>query len=161
MFRFALIAYLSFTTVFRPVLCCCLAKELFSSTTCCKNTEPRTPVAASPKHKAHKGCRGHAKSDPRASEPHHHPRSEQPTNPCDQEDQKCPCGKSYSSMACMVSPNIQASQSESQGHYLAQAFDFPASVQLHNGHYPLFIEHRRESGLYGREMLRAYQIMRC
>lgn len=160
MIRFALIVYLSLTTVLRPALCCCMAKELLSGSTCCSTKVALEPVAASHAHKPHKNCRGHAKPS-RESASQKSAKTEQKQNPCEQDRSTCPCGKSFASMAISASDGFQHGSVEVQSktwteqslsHTVLPASDVQQTSLLAQG---------RHSDRYGREMLRAYQIMRC
>ena len=163
MIRIALIVYLSLTAVFRPALCCCMAKQLAGSS-CCSTKVALEPAASSHAHKSHKNCRGHG---------HDHGKShsdgdsqvaekEQQPKPCDHDDSNCRCGKSFASMAMMVKVSYQHSGTDVQDklwlEHILSVLDLPATSVIQQ---TSFLAHIWDSDRYGIGILRAYQIMRC
>jgi len=160
MFRFALIAYLSLTTVFRPALCCCTAEQFLPGSTCCNVTGSPQTVAPPASHKSHKNCHGHAQTLAQSSTEKHTQSDQKPT-PCDQDGKNCPCGKRFASMAIATAGGFQSSTIGVQDQtWTAQVLilgDLPSIDTLQVS----YLAHGWHSDRYGREMLRAYQIMRC
>jgi hypothetical protein len=160
MIRFALIAYLSLTTVFRPALCCCLAKQVLSDSACCSTKVALKPATEPHQHKPHKNCRGHAKS-PEQSLAEKHTQPERKPTPCDPDGENCPCGKQFVSMAFTAATGLQPSSFEVQDSTCAVQSVILADIQSSDTQQTSFLAHGRRSDRYGRELLRAYQIMRC
>ncbi len=156
MFRFALIAYLSLTTVFRPALCCCATVQILPGSKCCSVATTGRPL----EHKSHKNL-------PWACQvlkpvlDGKHPQPDQKPTPCDPDGKSCPCGKQFAKMAFTASAGIQLSyvdvdQSACAAHLLSVV-----DIQSVDTQQVSFLAHSWHSDRYGREMLRAYQIMRC
>lgn len=160
MIRFALIAYLSLTTVFRPALCCCLAKQVLSDSTCCHTTVDSTSATEQHRHKPHKHCHGHAKFPKPSLAERHTPPERMPT-PCDPDGEKCPCGKQFVSMAFTAAAGLQTSSFDVQDSTWAAPLVILSAVSPSDTSQTSLLAQGRRSDRFGREMLRAYQIMRC
>ena len=160
MLRFALIAYLSLATVLRPALCCCTAEQFLPGSTCCNVTGSPQADAPAASHKSHKNCHGHAQT-PAQSSTDKHTQSDRKPAPCDQDGKNCPCGKRFASMAISAVSGFQSITSGvSDQSWTAQVLildELPSIDTLQVS----FLAHEWHSDRYGREMLRAYQIMRC
>ena len=166
MFRVALIAYLSTTTVLGPLLCCCNAQQLFSmmdGSKCCGNPTARHSDAEPARNTTHGHHHGHAH--------HHHEHS--PVKATSKSDQapaqnehdghNCPCGKHHASMvAAVVTSGVQlkAVELQTQPPQFVLVDLLPVLTAL-DAEYASMIAKLRPANLYGREILRAYQIMRC
>lgn len=158
MLRAVLIAYLSLATVFGPLLCCCNMPRLFGAggeANCCKKS-----VAAH----AHNHHDGHHHS-------HHHDDSSDtaetnspektPVNH-EHEGEDCPCGRRDAKfISSLATQNIvQATGELHETHYFPSITCEPVCLSTFSG---IVSNHAKfkPAGLYGREMLRAYQILRC
>ena len=161
MFRFTIVAYLILTTVIRPALCCCTARQVLADSTCCSTKVASEPVASPHAHKPHKNCRGHAKVQSQPASQKVVDKEQQP-KPCDHKDSSCPCGKSFASITMMTSAGYQHGNIELQGKLWAEdclhILDLPAASVIQKTSLLAQIWH---SDLYGVGILRAYQIMRC
>lgn len=165
MFRVALIAYLSLTTVLGPVLCCCNAQQLFSlveGSKCCGRRVAQDSDAQLAHEDGHDHHHGHAH--------HRHEHSPAPEVaktaptpvPHEHDKENCPCGKSHVSMvAAAVTDGVQvkAVQIHNQTWFVLVSV-MPVLPEF-DAEYASIFAHLRPADLYGREMLRAYQIMRC
>lgn len=159
MFRFALTAYLILTTVLRPSLCCCLTEQLLPGTACCHDAVASQPAAPTD-HKPHKNCRGHAKPQKQSSrETLNH--SEKQRSPCENDGSTCPCGKRFASMAVAASAGFQHCSIEGQNQAWTEHFLTLSVLPVSDAQNTSLLAHSRHSDRYGREMLRAYEIMRC
>ena len=164
MFRVALIAYLSLTTILGPSLCCCNSQQLFSLVAglkCCgKPVAPRSDaeLVQVERHAHHHGFAHHrhehspapasAKTDPAPVRQEH-------------DEENCPCGKHYASMVAVVTDGVPIKAVEMRnptGFVPDSLLPVLSESDLEN---VSLIGPRRHADLYGREMLRAYQIMRC
>lgn len=159
MFRAALIAYLSLATVFGPLLCCCSMQKLFGaseSTFCCKKSVAQ-------QSKSH--C--HAKGGS-----HHHGQSHEEkgskagtSSPVqhDHEDGECPCGRRHANLlASSNAPAVHQMTIELpvQSWPLLADCCTPSQVTI-TASIASMSSKLRPADLYGREILRAYQILRC
>lgn len=166
LFRVALITYLSLTTVFGPLLCCCNAQQLLSATDglkiCCGKS-------ADLKSEAHSGERAaHAHRHAHADHSHSHSpagKTPEPTRaPLDNEHdgQDCPCGKHHASLVATVAAEglqLRAVEWHAQTWFVLVAL-LPNLPKV-DAESASLIAQMRPAVLYGREILRAYQIMRC
>jgi hypothetical protein len=160
MFRFALIAYLSFTTVLRPALCCCTVEQFLPGSECCSGTGSSQADAEHASHKTHKNCHGHAKPQ-KQTIAEKHTQSDGQSTPCDQDGKNCPCGKRFASMAIKASASFQTTHDEAQVQAWPAHFLILAETPSIDTQHVSLLAQSRQSDRYGREMLRAYQIMRC
>jgi hypothetical protein len=157
MFRVAFIAYLSLATVFGPLLCCCNMQRLLGSPTnrsCCQ------PQVECRKAQHCKSCERHrsnsqGENDAQATENSSH-RHDQPGG-------ECPCGRRHATMLA----SGENSQSLSYSTINLPTFQWPLSIDSLPVHASVeasitsMIAKFRPADLYGREILRAYQILRC
>ena len=164
MLRVAVIAYLSLTTVVGPALCCCNARQLFSfveasGNHCCG--KPAKEVAAPSHSHSHKHHHGHEHVAD------HHPDSpapveRSPQTPCEHDNQDCPCGNRQATLVATAAgerTNVQALELQSQ-FFNHPAVDLPVLPEFDLTEAST-TAHIRPADLYGREMLRAYQTLRC
>jgi hypothetical protein len=164
MLRVAVIAYLSLATVLGPSLCCCNARQLFSlvetsGSHCCG--KPSTGVSASAHNHSHKHHHGHE----HVAENHFKspaPVERSPQTPCEHDNQDCPCGNRQASLiATATSEGTSVQALELQSQFFNQlAVDLPVLPEF-DVKAASATAHIRPADLYGREMLRAYQTMRC
>lgn len=164
MFRVALIACLSVTTALGPALCCCNAQQLFSMvarTSCCGKS-PTAPDqdAALAEQGAHAHCLGH--------HGHKHPPGKDAANtnvdPVSHEHdgQNCPCGNRQAGQVATSTENGPLKVLEFKAQtWLVPAAILPASLSEFDALKASSLDRDRPADLFGREMLRAYQIMRC
>lgn len=164
MFRASLIAYLALTTVLGPVLCCCNAQRLFLSvegTKCCGKPVVQGADAQAAHEDGHEHHHGHAHHQ------HEHSPAPDVANPepapvrHEHDEENCPCGKHHASMVAAVTDSVKLKSVETQNQtwfVLVSLLPVPSEFDAENSS---IIAHRRPADLYGREMLRAYQIMRC
>jgi hypothetical protein len=157
MFRLGLIAYLSLATVFGPFLCCCSVPRLTglfgSDSRYANKAAGRNEISGNRVGRA--SCCNSQSSKPGTAKPESAP----PANDGDRSN--CPCGKHQPTV---VATDVSQSQSKivdvSEPLWdlpvanLSSLFDFDFVPQLD-------IVHEKPAGIYGRKMLRAFQIMRC
>lgn len=164
MFRAALIAYLSLATAFGPLLCCCSMQKLFGaseSTSCCKKSEVRQSkrhchanTLRAKDHSHHQGESQKAKG---------RTATEKTPVQYDHEDGECPCGRRHTKL--LASPSVPVVH-----QLIVELPDFnwplpadcciPAQATI-TASIASMIARFRPADLYGREILRAYHILRC
>ena len=161
MLRFALSAYLSGAVVFGPALCCCTIEGIFAN----------GAVASACGHEG--GCQSQGQHAARGHHAHSHAahsdsapaqKSNDESTPCDHGHGKCPCKQHRETMASPepshdVSQRSLASQSD-----FFSAFSFavlPFSSLEKDIASTLWPGDFRPSGVYGREILRAYHKLQC
>jgi hypothetical protein len=163
MFRVVLIAYLNLTTVIGPALCCCNAKQLVSmanGSKCCGKPAARRSDA----QLAHDD--GHDHHDGHAHHRHEHlpakgTKSNQAPVPHEHGGQNCPCGKHHANLVAAVTDGVQAKAVEMQNQTCFVLVSILPVVPEFDVHEASINAHRRPADLYGTEILRAYQILRC
>jgi hypothetical protein len=170
MFRVAVIAYLSLATVMGPSLCCCNARQLFAvagTSTCCgQSTSTATAHSHSGRHKhqhghGHKHSHGH--EHVAADHPHSAAPGEQsPQKPCEHDDKNCPCGNRQAKLVAIPSGEGSHGQAlELQSEFFNHlAVDLPVLPEF-DVKEASTTAHIRPADLFGRDMLRAYQTLRC
>lgn len=160
MIRFALTAYLSLMAALGPALCCCNLRYLLAgsdTTSCCGKMHAKAGSGADHNHHDHSHTHG---DHPH----HHHAQARGPASPAESKSlpenhdgEDCPCGGQDELVAAgsdaktLVLPN--------QGT-LIFAVALPIQLQV-SAAEATSIPQVRPSLLAGRELLRAYQIMRC
>lgn len=164
MFRTALIAYLSLATAFGPLLCCCSMQKLFGATentSCCK----KSVAGQSERH-----CHANA---PRAKDhSHHHGASQKAKDRAatekapiqhDHEGGECPCGRRHAKLLASsnapIAPQLIVdcpvfNWSLPVDDCIPAQATITASIASMTARF-------RPADLYGREILRAYHILRC
>jgi len=158
MFRASLVVYLTLATVLGPVLCCCNAQRLFSSvegSKCCRK--------GSAAQVAHNDAHDHG----HAHHEHQHPPTPDAANSQsapvrhEHDDESCPCGKHHVSLVVAVPAGMQlkAADLQTPTWYILVAL-LPALPEIDAQNSSINAQ-VRPADLYGREILRAYQIMRC
>jgi hypothetical protein len=163
MFRLALIAYLSLTTVLGPLLCCCNAQQLATfvgGSQCCGKRVAQQTAPENTEHAGH-SYHGHSHHKHEHSPETEPSQSKQAPVPHKHNGQNCPCGKHHASLVAAATNIVQLNAVELQAQtwnvlvaILPVAVDFEEQTASINTHL-------RPAKLYGREMLRAYSIMRC
>ena len=164
MLRVAVIAYLSLTTVVGPALCCCNARQLFSvvetsGNHCCR--KPAREVAVPSHSHSHNHHHGHEHVAHHHSKPPAPVEHSQPT-PGEQDKPDCPCGNRQATLVSTAAgegTNVQALELQSQ-YFNHLAVDLPVLPEFDLKEASA-TAHIRPADLYGREMLRAYQTLRC
>lgn len=170
MARFALIAYLSVTTVIGPALCCCNLGQivsLASDSNCCgkrlAKADPRPHHHEHGKHGhgKHEHCDHHQRQTPASNNPAGS--NEQPTPTHDDHPKNCPCERHYATL--IPAPGAENPASEHGSSLFGIAFGFVVLPELAK---PDLFSADCQPGangkpalLFGREMLRAYKTLRC
>lgn len=165
MLRVAVIAYLSLTTVVGPSLCCCNFRQLYSLVLasddhCCgKPTREVAAPAHSHSHKhdhhGHEHLADHHAESPAPVEP-------APQSPCEHDKQHCPCGgRQPTLVATTVGEGTAVRALELQCQFLNQLTAVLLVLPEFDLKKASTTAHIRPAALFGREMLRAYQILRC
>lgn len=166
MFRFVLTAYLSLTTVFGPAFCCCLVESILSRSKhagCCESkTHSLASSGKTSKHHDHKHGVGHNHHSHHTSKKLANEKS-RPKDPAGPENRPCGCDHRHAKLIALKSDST--SLEVSSRNLLANDFDGNALSlyvfsDLDNPPVSPFAE-LRPALLFGREMLRAYQILRC
>ena len=159
--RAAFIAYLTLATVLGPNLCCCNMQQLLSlthgSSACCGKNSSSAAAADHQHHLAgHTHNHGSSHADSRT------PAHESQQAPCDHGSRDCPCGQHHAKLvATPPSEGVQVRNSDSPDHiFCAVAIGVLFSAEF-DGRDASAIAHANPASLYGREMLRAYQTLRC
>jgi len=162
MLRVAFITYLCLATVVGPSLCCCNARQLVAmveGVKCC-GKRAHAEVTAPQRHD-HCSHHGHAH--------HRHEAPEVPTSETTKdippaghqhEKQNCPCGEHHANLVAALTDVAHWNGGDLKNSILdGLANGTLASPEVHGS---LAVSTSgRPAHLYGREMLRAYQIMRC
>ena len=161
MLRVALIAYLGLTTVLGPLLCCCNAQQLFvlvAGTTCCGKLAQRdVPVPKPHDHCSHHGHSHHPHDSPVAKD---NETSGLPSGEQRHDKHDCPCGEHHAKLVAVVTDVAHWNGGDLIGQpwsaLAVSTFGLPEFGGYLADHTAGIPAH-----LYGREILRAYQIMRC
>ena len=162
MFRVALIAYLSLTTVFGPLLCCCNAQQLLSATDGLKKCCGKSAVLDTEAHAAHAHHHGHAHHGHAHSPAEKTPESKQAPLNNEHDGQDCPCGKHHASLvATVAAEGLQLKAVEWHAQTWFVLITLLPKLPRIDAESASLIAQIRPADLYGREILRAYQIMRC
>ena len=164
MFRVALIAYLSLTTVLGPALCCCNAQQLFSvvnGSSCCGKLVAQHSDAKTAQHAAHDHHDGHAHHRHESSPAKDTSKSEQAPVSHDHDGQNCPCGRHHASLVAAVADSVQSKAVEMQNQTWSVLVAILTVVPEFDVREASINAQLRPADLYGREILRAYQILRC
>ena len=162
MLHLLLSMYLSVAVVFGPALCCCSMDSLFSfakaASACghdggCKSHSHH----AKTRHDHHSDGGGHSHPAP-SQEPKEAPA------PCDHDPGDCPCGQHRETMAASQ-PSDGVIQRSIDSHH--DLFETIAVSALSLASFEpdvasaLRLSQIRPSGVYGREILRAYHKLQC
>jgi hypothetical protein len=161
MFRYLLITYLSLTTVAGPFFCCCmLGTHQSKMTGCC--TRIRTvaaPIKQTPsKHShSHARCKGHHHHSEAVQKPESD--SQQPV-PCERE--QCPCG-GCDAKAIAIANKAVNFDNPAESYSVGDAWIVSTNVFPRIPFYldPLASDEKVTQFSGGRDLLRAYCIMRC
>ena len=163
MIRLAIVAYLSLTTVLGPALCCCNLAQVFnvgSHRNCCETRVvaiDHRSHSTSPAQRKHHCCSD--KADQSSAEG-----SNLPKSPQDQHRRDCPCGRHQAKLVLATASDTLGSRLNSDS---SPMFTFGFDAQMLPMDTKLSVRDRedgndiRPAGLYGRELLRAYQTLRC
>jgi hypothetical protein len=169
MLRVAFIAYLCLTTIFGPSLCCCNAQQLVAmveGVKCCgKRAHKEFSVPERHEHCSH---HRHAHQRHETLEARHNettsdlPPAGHELPPAGDEHDKhnCPCGQHHAKLVATLTNVVHGNGGDLQSQMrFVLAIQMPALPEF-DGPLAVFSA-ARPAHLYGREMLRAYQIMRC
>ena len=129
---------------------------------CCGRSAIAQAHAKTSEHHVHGHHHGHAQSH------HEHPpapgagESEQAPANNEHDGQNCPCGKHHASLvATAVTNGIQLKAAELPALTWHVVVAMLPVLSEFDADYASMIAQNRPATLYGREILRAYQIMRC
>ena len=164
MAHLALVAYLSLTTVLGPALCCCNAQQLFSvfnGSSCCGRPVARSSDVHAAQHAAHDHQHGHAHHHHGTSPKKDPSQSKQRPMPHDHDGQNCPCGRHHASLVAAVTDSIQSKAVEMQNLTWSVLVTNSPVLPEFDAQEASINAQLRPADLYGREILRAYQILRC
>ena len=171
MFRVALTAYLSFTAALGPLLCCCSLGQLVPithSSNCCRKAESLAAKTISHHHHGH-SHHSHDHHDNNGVANTGSTSASKPELPVDHSNNPlprdpCPC-QHQSQMAALTSFQNSGLQISMDGlssiEYLAISYSLRLSHALSFKLEISFLSNGPPASLFGREMLRAYHILRC
>lgn len=169
MLRVAFIAYLCLTTVLGPSLCCCNAQQLVAmveGVKCCgKRAHKEFSVPERHEHCSHHGHARHRHETPGAKDnetTNEMPPAGRELPPAGDEHDKqnCPCGQHHTKLVAALANVVLWHGGDLNSMALSVlTVATPALPEFHGNLAVLTAA--RPAHLYGREMLRAYQIMRC
>lgn len=166
MIRIAFVAYLCLMAALGPALCCCNLRQWLpgsESSLCCGKIGLKTDHGVH----HHDGAHSHGKhSHKHDGHSHHHANSTDsasvPANtdslPQKHDGEECPCGR-QDDLIAVGQDSTKVLDLQSHGTFLF-AVALPVKLQL-DVVDAASIPQVRPALLAGREMLRAYQIMRC
>jgi hypothetical protein len=162
MFRVGLIAYLSLATAFAPFLCCCSAPRLTAllgnrqhfSNTATEQVLAEGGKLARKRFVGPASCCQRQSSDLGSLKP--------AGSPCrDNDGSSCPCGKRQATVAAANANDVLAKIVEVNN----PLWDLPLANLSSDRDFDITVLsasfHEKPAGIYGRELLRAFQIMRC
>jgi hypothetical protein len=160
MLRFALVAYLNFTVALGPSLCCCSAHLLFPGMGeggCCGSHKDELASHAEHGHHYHHG--DVQDSHPQAAEVAEHSKP----SPCDHNQEDCPCGRHQQTLLVSQScdaATIRALETQDIVSWALVVDSLSSDSAGANLHLLLSKGHLRPGELSGREILRAYGVLR-
>lgn len=166
MIRIALTAYLSLMAALGPALCCCNLRYLLAGAdtfSCCGKMHAKAVPGAD--HQGHAAHNHHGHSHQHGDHPHHHhAQGSSPAAPANStslpqnhDGKDCPCGGQDELIAIGTDAKPLVLQNQAT---LLFAVALPIQLQV-SVVEATSIPQVRPSLLAGRELLRAYQIMRC
>jgi hypothetical protein len=161
MLQVALSMYLSLAVVIGPALCCCTMDGLFSravSSSACSHAGCCKARNESAGH----GHPGHSHSAESRSEATQ--QSSKEPAPCDHGKEKCPCKKHRETMAASQASQDLGQRSLDSVSDFFSTFSFavlPFASLEKDAASTLKLGEIRPSGVYGREILRAYHKLQC
>ena len=164
MLRVVLIAYLSLTTVLGPALCCCNAQQLISvvdGSKCCGVPGARRSDAQLANDDGHSHHPGHAHHRHEHSPARDVAKTEPSPVRHEHNKENCPCGKHHASMVAAVTDSVKVKAVELQNQTWFVLVSLLPVLPEFDAEKASMIAHRRPADLCGREILRAYRIMRC
>lgn len=162
MLRVAFIAYLCVTTVLGPSLCCCNAQQLVAmveGAKCCGKPAHKELSVPEPRgHCSHHTDAHHRHAKPEAKDTEKS--SDLPPAWHQHDKQSCPCGDHQAKLVATLTNAVHGNCGDLNCTGLPiLEVGTPALPELHGDLAVLAAA--RATHLYGRELLRAYQIMRC
>lgn len=163
MFRIGLIAYLSLATVFGPFVCCCSAHRLtghslgrqLSATAGSSSTSGGNGRLAKNVLSGGASC-CHKQSSERAGS-----QQKDIPSPSEGNGSHCPCGNRHATVVAATANDTSLKVVELSDHLWSApvailSSDFDRDLLTNS-----VVLCERPAGLYGRQMLRAYHILRC
>jgi hypothetical protein len=160
MLRLVTIAYLSITSVLGPAFCCCAAQGIFSvgeaSTTCCEKPASASSHAAH----GHRGDHEHGHHHHKHRPPKVAVQSESAPVQNEHDSHDCSCGEHQPSLVNGAHDGGNWDVAGQSQTWLATAGMVPTLADV-DGQHVLALAHARPANLFGRGILRAYQVMRC
>lgn len=161
MLRFALVAYLNFTVALGPSLCCCSAHLLFpgmgGEAGCCSGHKNELASHAEHGHHHHHGDVHDSHSQSAEVAEHSKP------SPCDHNQENCPCGRHQQTLLVSQScdaATIRALETQDIFSWALVVDSLSLDSAGANLHLLLSKGHLRPGELSGREILRAYGVLR-
>jgi hypothetical protein len=165
-FRAALFTYLIVSAAIGPAICCCQLKQFLGvqkSSPCCALNQIATKQDKANSHEHCSRCK-HATQDDDlrnalASDGLGSDNSiPTPKSPC---QPNCPCGRHEPGLIG-TAPGLV--NSNLIGQFPSQEYGYASSIAIPAVNYLAFVggfEHEKPVAISGREILRAYQILRC
>ncbi len=170
MFRYLLISQLILTTVLGPALCCCTARRLFGidkESACCEaETAPSQNKAASKNHHTHRHVHSqhlHVHSSDRHAGALRKVSTSPNATPIRRghDKKECPCKAHRSRLLAVVAKNLQFTTVDDIS-FIAMELSPSGPLQLEFDARRATLDALcRPANLFGREILRAYQCIRC
>lgn len=160
MLRLTLIIYLTFTVVLGPGLCCCSSQMLFPGAAqagCCGSHKGETAPQAEHEHHHHHGDAHHSHSQATEVAEHSKP------SPCDHKEQDCPCGRHQQTLSISQSTDaatIRALEIQDLAVWALVVDTLSLDSAGPDLHLLLSKGHLGPAELSGREILRAYSVLR-
>lgn len=165
MLRFALTAYLSLTTVIGSALCCCTVESVLpkSKHSVCCGSKPGSLASAPSTVKPHTHKHGSGHGDHSHSPPGTASNEVQRNSPAEHNDKPCGCDQRHAKLVALVpepTSHQAGSRDSGAGLFDLELFTLPIGLD-HSLLHASALTELRPVPLFGREMLRAYQILRC
>jgi hypothetical protein len=165
MIRVSLIAYLSLASALGPALCCCNARRLVAlvqasssqSLSCC-SSHSKTATSPAHLHRHHHHHGGAAHDHAHSAAPSH----DSNEKPCKHDGKSCPCGRHQANL--VATPVRDSSRvaapalHDGQFHVVPLKLSVLPEIDLQE---VSISAHARPAHLFGTEILRAYQTLRC
>lgn len=151
MHRFTLIAYLSLMTVLGPLLCCCSAQRLASHSNVAHSSVNRRDqrIGSQAPCCQKRGSKKQVANGDKSPDTNEHDRSQ------------CPCKDHQVNLVATAVSDAHWKTVES----CDQTWPYPSVGQTSLANFEFRLTSitidQNPTGLYGRELLRAYQILRC
>ncbi len=161
MLRLTLVAYLTFTVVLGPGLCCCSAQLLFpgaGGAGCCGSHHHEALAHDHHAHQHHHDGDVQLEHSQTAEQENH-----SKSAPCDHNQQDCPCGRHQQTLLASQSCDGATINALNSNHLVD--WTLPGDFLSLNSagqdlHFQLCKGHARPGELSGREILRAHSVLR-